>query len=1021
MKSLFAYIWEHSRREQIFILAIVLVSFPFYFLSLDLPKYIVSDAIQGRAFSGGKTEAILLHLQLSLPDFLGGAHYDFFPGFSLTRLSYLFALSLLFLILVLINGAFKYVINMRKGALGERLLQYLRFDLFSLLLRFSPEALRNVKASEAATIIKDEVEPIGGFVGDAFIQPVFLGGQALTALAFIIMQSPILGFLAGFIVFVQAAIIPRLRREQIRLGKERQLRSRALAGRIGEVVEGIGEVSNHGTSSFERSRIGGMLEQLFAIRYRLYGRKFAVKFANNLLSQLTPFLFYTLGGLAALRGDIDIGQLVAVIAAYRELPPPVKELIDWDQQRLDVDVKYQQVVEQFSAGISPEPLALAEQALPTLSTGAIAVQGLKVLSASDDVLLDSVNLSLPLGKHVALIERTGEGARTAAQVLARRLTQYSGTVRFNGADYASLPSSFCGRQIAYASQEAAIFDASLRDNIIYSLQQRVGPPTMHGTAAGDYIDYRQAGVAGRSDLDQTIAETLRIVGLDDTVFRFGLQRKLDGASAGDLVERVVELRGAIQQHLQDMGLAGLVEPFHAASYNMNSTVGENLLFGVTLNEALNGAELVSLPFVHNVLREAGLDETLTQMGRKIALTMVEIFAGVSADHFLFEQFSFISAEELDEFREILARCEGPVATFSEADRDRLVALALLYVEPRHRLNLLDPPLCEKILGARALFRRTAPALISAAIEFYDSERYCTAAPLRDNLLFGRITYGASGATEKVTAALRQLLTARGFAMAVLSLGLEQPCGHGGRLLFPAQRVALGLARCLIKRPALLIVGEGVLNACDPDGAALLQRLQQFMHGKSLLVVLRAGDPAENFDVKIEFAAGKVAGSIQAEESEPRPTAPQARESEELQALRKVPMFADVDLARLKLLAFTSERLRFAAGETLFRQGDPSDSAYVLISGAAEIVIETASGPLVVNKVERGAIIGEIGVITGAPRSATIRAIEGVNALCLRQDIFLSLMSEFPEMALAVTRLVVRRLQDNIASLQDQKK
>ena len=73
-----------------------------------------------------------------------------------------------------------------------------------------------------------------------------------------------------------------------------------------------------------------------------------VKFLNNLLAQVTPFLFYSIGGFFALRGTLDIGQLVAVIAAYRDLPPPMKELIDWDQQRLDVQVKYHQVVQHFA-------------------------------------------------------------------------------------------------------------------------------------------------------------------------------------------------------------------------------------------------------------------------------------------------------------------------------------------------------------------------------------------------------------------------------------------------------------------------------------------------------------------------------------------------------------------------------------------------------------------------------------------------------------------------------------------------
>ncbi len=84
----------------------------------------------------------------------------------------------------------------------------MRFDLFALLIRFTPESVRAVKPSEMATVINTEVEPIGGFVGDAFITPVFLGGQALTALTFIIIQSPMLGVIAALVVVIQALLIP---------------------------------------------------------------------------------------------------------------------------------------------------------------------------------------------------------------------------------------------------------------------------------------------------------------------------------------------------------------------------------------------------------------------------------------------------------------------------------------------------------------------------------------------------------------------------------------------------------------------------------------------------------------------------------------------------------------------------------------------------------------------------------------------------------------------------------------------
>src|SRR5215212_8624228 len=347
-RSLFRYIWRHSKRDQLIICAVVLASLPFYFASLDLPRRIVNEAIQGRAFEGGRATARFLELTITLPEWLGGKAYPIFEGFEVGRLGLLFGLSGVFLVFVLVNGAFKYWINVAKGALGERMLRRLRFDLFSLLLRFTPETLRTVKSSEAATIIKDEVEPIGAFIGDAFVLPVFLGTQAATALLFIFLQNVWLGVLAAAVVAVQMAFIPRLRRQLLRLSRQRQVASRRLAGRVSEVVDGIEAIHIHDTSSWERAEIGHRLYELFDLRFRIYKRKFMVKFLNNLLAQMTPFFLYAIGGYLALRGSLDIGQLVAVIAAYRELPPPLKELIDWDQQRLDVQVKYDQVVQHFS-------------------------------------------------------------------------------------------------------------------------------------------------------------------------------------------------------------------------------------------------------------------------------------------------------------------------------------------------------------------------------------------------------------------------------------------------------------------------------------------------------------------------------------------------------------------------------------------------------------------------------------------------------------------------------------------------
>jgi putative ABC transport system ATP-binding protein len=341
--KLFKYVWRHSKREQVVILFLVLISLPFYFVSLDLPKSIVNRGIQGEGFEGPGSTQPFLEFDLPFGEDPTGGPARLFDGFHLEQGDYLLALSFAFLGFVLVNGMFKFAINTLKGRLGERMLRRLRYELADRVLRFPIPYSRKVKQAEIATMVKDEVEPLGGFIGDAFVTPVFLGGQALTAMVFILVQSVWLGLVAASIVLVQAFLIPKLRKRILQLGKERQLTARQLAGRIAELVDGAIEIHAHDTSNLERADIAARLGRIFRIRFEIFQRKFFVKFLNNFLAQITPFVFYSLGGMLAISGRLDIGALVAVIAAYKDLPGPIKELIDWDQRRLDVQIKYDQV------------------------------------------------------------------------------------------------------------------------------------------------------------------------------------------------------------------------------------------------------------------------------------------------------------------------------------------------------------------------------------------------------------------------------------------------------------------------------------------------------------------------------------------------------------------------------------------------------------------------------------------------------------------------------------------------------
>jgi putative ABC transport system ATP-binding protein len=872
-KSLFRYIWRHSKRDQLVIFGVVLASLPFYFLSLDLPRRIVNEAIQGKAFESGQTTARFLDIGITWPSWAGGGATEIFAGFSLDRVQLLFGLSFLFLFFVLVNGWFKYFINLSKGALGERMLRRMRFELFASALRFKPETLRNVKSSETATIIKDEVEPIGGFIGDAFIQPMFLGTQAATALIFILLQSVWLGLIAVAVIGVQFVVIPRMRRELLRLGRMRQIASRRLAGRVSEVVDGLEAVRVHDTGRWERAEVGHRLYELFDIRFRIFKRKFIVKFMNNLLAQTTPFFFYALGGYFALRGRLDIGQLVAVIAAYRELPPPLKELIDWDQQRLDVQVKYDQVIGYFAADrLLPDDVR-SEASSDRPLAGPLVAQDLTSHDGQGPAILEGVTFSIELPARIALVGDGGAASSQFARILAGRADDFEGELSYGDMPVTSLSGATLGSRIAYAGVEPILFPGTLRQNLLYGLRRQPAPSDERDEAERrrlreakltgnptdnvfvEWVDYEPAGAPDTDALDRVLIGHLERLGFGEDVYRFGLTGLIHPERHTVLAENIVEARARVREKLAGCGMADLIEPFDLASYNNQATVAENLLFGVPTMPALMGRAQADHPGFREALDRAGVTEELVAMGRRIAETMTEIFRDLPAGHPLFDQFSFISADELGDFEDIVQR-QGRRGRSVRDDRTRLLALPLAYIEPRHRLGILDDAARERLLAGRAVVREMLERSEDPSVEFYDPDRICAAAPVIDNLLFGRVNERFANARERVREAAREVIEEFELRDDIEQVGLDHQVGPAGRLLTAAQRAGVSVIRCVVKRPDVLVLDGALAPFGERRAPAALDLVVDATAGRTLVVVLPNEQHLDRFDTVVRFTGGQ---------------------------------------------------------------------------------------------------------------------------------------------------------------------
>ncbi len=139
---------------------------------------------------------------------------------------------------------------------------------------------------------------------------------------------------------------------------------------------------------------------------------------------------------------------------------------------------------------------------------------------------------------------------------------------------------------------------------------------------------------------------------------------------------------------------------------------------------------------------------------------------------------------------------------------------------------------------------------------------------------------------------------------------------------------------------------------------------------------------------------------------------------DVELLRKIPLFAKVEPSRLKLLAFTSQRLTFNGGQSLFQQGDVGDSAYIIVEGTADVIVESPTGPITVARVGKNDFVGEIAILCDVPRTATVTATAKLTTLRISKELFFQLVCQFPEMSVEIMRELARRLEVTTRQLQD---
>lgn len=136
----------------------------------------------------------------------------------------------------------------------------------------------------------------------------------------------------------------------------------------------------------------------------------------------------------------------------------------------------------------------------------------------------------------------------------------------------------------------------------------------------------------------------------------------------------------------------------------------------------------------------------------------------------------------------------------------------------------------------------------------------------------------------------------------------------------------------------------------------------------------------------------------------------------MKTLRKVDLFRSFSDDELNTLAGRLKYAPFVKGDIMTRQGAVAHWLYILTEGEAEVVLETGSGNKTLSTIQAGSFFGEMGMMTGAPRSTTVIAKTDVECYRLDKEAFESIIQSRPSIAEEITQILVAR-QTELQSVQ----
>jgi len=364
-----------------------------------------------------------------------------------------------------VRGFATYGHTVLMNKIGQRVICDVQRDMFSHLVYAD---LAFFHGQQSGTLLSRFISDVG-MIRSALIETMTGIGKNTLTLIFLIgvmfYQDWKLTIISLFVFPAAAYFVMRLGKKLRKVSTNTQVETGLLTSMLGQAFQGSKHVKSYGMEEFEKKRVNVIIDRIFSLMYRSYRVSASAVPISEALSGIAIVTIIVYGGMQVMAGESTAGKLFSFIAAFLMAYEPMKRLAKLNNL-MQMGLA---AVERLFNMLDLPPAVTDKPDANVLENvrGDLFVNGVTFAYADGTEALKDVSFDVPAGKTVALVGQSGAGKSTILNLIPRFYDVTKGAILLDGQDIRDVTVKSLRAHMALVSQEVAIFNDTVRDNIAY--------------------------------------------------------------------------------------------------------------------------------------------------------------------------------------------------------------------------------------------------------------------------------------------------------------------------------------------------------------------------------------------------------------------------------------------------------------------------------------------------------------------------------------------------------------------------